>query len=95
MNEYGQITLVDDQGNEILYDVLLTFDSDEFNKSYLLIAPAEAQADEDGEVEVLAYSFTQKEDGSIDEMFPVETDEEWDMIEEVFYTEFDEEDEDE
>lgn len=92
MNEQEQITLIDEQGNEVLYNVLLSFDSDEFEKSYLLIAPAGEPSDEDDEVEVLAYSYTQKEDGSIDEMFPVESDEEWDMIEEVFYTNFDDED---
>jgi uncharacterized protein YrzB (UPF0473 family) len=83
-----QLTMTDEEGNEILYNVLLTFDSEEFEKSYVLIVPAEEPEDEDEEVEVLAYSYTQKEDGSFDELIPVESDEEWDMIEEVFNTDF-------
>lgn len=31
------ITLVDDDGNEELYKVLFTFDSDDFGKSYILL----------------------------------------------------------
>lgn len=90
--ERTQLSMVDENGNEVLYDILLTFDSEEFNKSYILIAPSET-SDDDEDVEVLAYSFTEKEeDGSIEDLFPVETDEEWDMIEEVFNTRLDSED---
>jgi uncharacterized protein YrzB (UPF0473 family) len=90
----GQLSMIDEEGNEVLYDVLLSFDSDEFENSYVLIAPAGADTD-DEDVEVLAYIYTEKEDGSIDELFPVETDEEWDMIEEVFNTRLGDEDEEE
>jgi uncharacterized protein YrzB (UPF0473 family) len=91
-----QIQMVDENGNEITYNVLLSFDSEEFEKSYILIAPeGEDTEDEDEEVDVLAYSYTQKEDGSIDELFPVETDEEWDMIEEIFNTELPEDEDEE
>ena len=30
------ITLVDEEGNEELYQILLTFESEEFDKSYVL-----------------------------------------------------------
>lgn len=86
--ENEQITMVDENGNEVLYNVILSFDSEDFGKSYILIAPAEEPADSDEEVDVFAYSYTLTEDGDIDELFPVETDEEWDMIEEVFFAEF-------
>ena len=46
------ITLIDDDGNEELYQILLTFESDEFDKSYVLVYPAGAS---DEEVELFAF----------------------------------------
>ena len=37
LNEDEFITLVDPEGNEELYQILLTFESDEFEKSYVLV----------------------------------------------------------
>lgn len=74
------ITLVDEEGNEELYEVLLTFESEEFEKSYVLVHPS-SLADE--EVEVYAFSYQESEGGLEGELDDVETEEEWDMIEEV------------
>lgn len=74
------ITLVDTEGNEELYEILLTFESEEFDKSYVLVHPA---ASGDEEVEVFAFTFQESEGGLEGELGDVETDEEWDMIEEV------------
>lgn len=93
-----QLTMVDEEGNEVLYDVILTFDSDEFEQSYLLMVPVEApEGDDDDEetVEVLAYAYTKTADGGIENLIPVESDDEWDMIEEVFNTNFEEVEDDE
>ena len=35
-----QITLIDEKGNEELYQVLFTFDSEDYGKSYVLLYPA-------------------------------------------------------
>lgn len=82
------ITLVDDQGNEVLFEILLTIDGmEEFGKNYVLLVPAGAtEEDEDGEVEIQAYSFTENEDGTEGslEAIPADSDAEWNMIEEVF-----------
>ena len=42
--------------------------------------------DENGEVEIQAYSFTENEDGTEGDLQPIpeDSDAEWDMIEEVF-----------
>ncbi|HEY8436506.1 MAG TPA: DUF1292 domain-containing protein [Haloplasmataceae bacterium] len=93
MFENDVISLYDNEGNEVLYQVLLTFESDEFEKKYVLLVPAEIDP-EDDDLEVLAYSYTETEDGEFKDLVPVESDEEWDMIEEVFYTEFGDEDDD-
>lgn len=85
------ITLVDAEGNEELYEILLTFESEEFEKSYVLVHPA---ASGDEEVEVFAFSYQESEGGLEGDLGDVETDEEWDMIEEVLGA-FVEEDEEE
>lgn len=85
------ITLVDTEGNEELYEILLTFESEEFDKSYVLVHPAAAG---DEEVEVFAFTFQESEGGLEGKLGDVETDEEWDMIEEVLGA-FVEEDEEE
>ncbi|MBM7660721.1 uncharacterized protein YrzB (UPF0473 family) [Bacillus mesophilus] len=86
-----QITVIDEDGNEQLCEVLFTFDSEEFKKSYVLYYPIGADEDEE-DIEIHASSFTsgETEEG---ELAPIETDEEWDMIEEMLNTFLDEEEE--
>lgn len=85
-NGENYITVVDEQGNEELFEVLFTFDSDEFNKSYVLYYPAGADNDENEEIEIHASSYTPNENGEAGNMQPIDTDEEWDMIEEMLNT---------
>lgn len=89
--EHGEnnITVVDENGNEQLCEILFTFDSDKFNKSYVLYYPISDNADE--EIEIHASSFTPSENNEDGELSPIETDEEWDMIEEMLNTYLDEE----
>ena len=75
------ITLVDEEGNEELYQILLTFESEEFEKSYVLLYPASADADE--EVDLFAFRYENPDSDLEGQLEDVETDEEWDMIEEV------------
>ena len=86
-DERELITLVDEQGNETLFEILLTIDGkEEFGKNYVLLIPANAEEDENGEVEIQAYSFTENEDGTEGDLQPIpeDSDDEWNMIEEVF-----------
>ncbi|RSK27963.1 DUF1292 domain-containing protein [Bacillus sp. HMF5848] len=85
-NGEKQITVIDEQGNEILCEVLFTFDSDEFNKSYVLYYPVGADEDEDGEIEIHASSYSPSEDSEDGNLQPIESEEEWDMIEEMLNT---------
>ena len=82
--EEQYITLINENGDEELFEILFTFDSDEFDKSYLLCYPVEDVEEE--EVIVHAYAYIPTEEGGIGELMPVESDEEWDMIEEVYNT---------
>ena len=81
------ITLVDEQGNETLFEILLTIDGkEEFGKNYVLLVPVNAEEDEDGQVEIQAYSFIENEDGTEGELQPIpeDSEDEGNMIEEVF-----------
>ncbi|MFV0556546.1 MAG: DUF1292 domain-containing protein [Lactovum sp.] len=85
-NEDRMITLVDDEGNEVLFEVLMTIDGqEEFGKNYVLLVPAGSQ-DSEEETEISVYSFTQNEDGTEGDLVPIseEADDEWAMIEDVF-----------
>lgn len=94
-HEHGSevITLVDDQGNESLFEILLTIDGkEEFGKNYVLLVPVGAQEDDNGEIEIQAYSYVENEDGTEGDLQPIpeDSDVEWDMIEEVFNSFIDE-----
>ncbi|KZZ86025.1 MULTISPECIES: DUF1292 domain-containing protein [Bacillaceae] len=95
--EHGekQITVVDENGNEQLCEILFTFESDEFKKSYVLYYPISSEDQDEEDVEIHASSFTPSENGEDGELQPIETEEEWDMIEEMMNTFFDNEEEEE
>ena len=81
------ITLVDENGDETLYDVFFTFKSEDFDRSYILIYPAGKK--DDDEVEIQAYALPAGDDPSDPqggELQPIQTDKEWDMIESVLNT---------
>ncbi len=86
--EHGEqnITVVDENGNEQLCEVLFTFDSEEFGKSYVLYYPLGAEDDDQDDIEIHASSFVPSESEQGGDLQPVETDEEWDMIEEMLNT---------
>lgn len=93
-HEHEVITLVDEQGNESLFEILLTIDGrEQFGKNYVLLVPSGAVEDENGEIEIQAYSFTENENGTEGDLQPIPEDaeEEWNMIEEVFNSFMDEE----
>lgn len=82
--EAEYITLVDEEGNETLYEILFTFESDEFNKQYVLLYPAGTLDEED--VELQAFAYEEDEEGLSGNLIPIESDAEWDMVEEVLNT---------
>lgn len=86
----NNITVVDENGDEQLCEVLFTFDSEEFGKSYVLYYPIGSDEGDDEEIEIHASAFTPSEDNVDGELSPIETDEEWEMIEEMLNTFLDE-----
>ncbi|WP_027107606.1 DUF1292 domain-containing protein [Lacticigenium naphthae] len=85
------ITIVNEQGDEELYEILFTFDSVDYEKSYVLVFPASSS--EGDEVELEAFSYQETDGGLEGTLSPIESDEEWDMIEEVLNTFIEEEEE--
>lgn len=86
------LTLEDEEGNEELFEILLTIDGQEqFGKNYVLLCPTGISDDEEGEVELLAYSYVEDENGGGGKLNEITTDAEWDMVEEVFNAFMDEE----
>jgi len=75
-----QLTFIDEEGNEILCQVLFTFHSDDFKKDYVLFYPVGQEQNEE-QIDVMAASYVaEQENGTLE---PVNTDEEWDMIEDM------------
>lgn len=68
------IVVIDDNGNEVEYEVLFTFDSEDTGKQYVLYFDPSLE-------EPQVYSSIYDDEGNL---YPVETPTEWDMIEEVF-----------
>lgn len=85
-NSDRQITLVDDQGNEELFDILFTFHSDDYDKSYVLLYPSAVGENED--IEVQAFSYDEDADGDVSstDLHEITSDEEWDMVDGVLNT---------
>lgn len=76
--------LFDEDGKEVEYEVLFTFESNETNKNYMVYTDNEL--DEEGNIKVYASIYEPKEDGTIDEnttLKPIETDSEWKIIETI------------
>ena len=80
--EKNQFTIIDDNGKEIIYDVLFTFDSDETNKSYIVYT--DNSQDENGNIQVFASVYYPGSDTS--KLDPIETDKEWKIIETILDT---------
>lgn len=75
------ITLIDENGNESLYEVLHVFENEETEKKYVFVSEVGAEEDEHGEVEIFAYSYKQDESGEGGEVFPIEDEAEWAFVE--------------
>ena len=69
--EANKIQVIDDQGNELEYEVLFTFNNDELNKQYVLYYDSSLE-------EPNVYASIYDDEGKL---FPIETPEEWEMVE--------------
>ena len=69
------LTLIQEDGKEIVCDILFTYHHEEFNKDYVVF-----QVRGHGEVSAAIYHPTDGGNGSLER---IETDEEWEMLEDL------------
>ena len=69
-----RIQVVDDEGNELEFEVLFTFENDETGRKYVLYYDASLEEPE-------VYSSIYDDEGHL---YPIDTPEEFELVEEVF-----------
>ncbi len=79
MLDNGKIVIKNDKGEELVCDVLFTFDSDETGKSY--IAYTDNTTDKAGNTKV--YANTYDKTGDDLKLLPLTTDKEWKIIDNI------------
>ena len=84
--EVEKLTIIDEDGKEMEFDILFTFEDESADKAYVLYYDSEAE-------EPVVYASIYDEDGNL---FEIDDPKEWDMVNEMFETfmENDEDDED-
>ena len=96
--EHGQetMTIVDENGDEHVCEVILTFESKDYGKSYVLYHILGKMMKMMRKLKSMHLPLLPTEDGEEDgELIPIEDDEEWEMVEETLNTFLAEEEEEE
>ena len=75
----NSFSMIDENGNEVIYDVLFTFESDETKKNYIVYT--DNHKDENGNIEV--YASIYYPDDSTGKLEAIKTDKEWKVIETI------------
>ena len=78
----NSFSMLDENGNEIVYDVLFTFESEETNKNYIVYT--DNSRDEKGNIEVYASIYHPEDPKG--KLEAIETDKEWKIIETILET---------
>ena len=79
MDEKMTFKVTDENGKEVEFEVLFTFESDETKKNYMVYT--DNTTDEEGNVKV--YAAIYKPDGEPTVLEPIETEKEWKIIETI------------
>ncbi len=75
-------SMLDENGKEVVYDVLFTFESEETGKNYIVYT--DNQKDETGNIEVYASIYYPNDPQS--KLEAIETEKEWKVIETILET---------
>ena len=77
MKDKNQFMMINDDGDQVVCDILFTFDSEDTNKSYIVYT--DNSKDEDGNIQVFASIYNPElEDQNLE---PITTEKEWQVIE--------------
>lgn len=90
LEEKERIIIPDEDGEEHLFEVLVTFTIEETKQTYIAVTPIEESEDEEVEVYAFRYEMKDNDDNDI-ALYPIDSDEEWDMVEEMLHTLVDDE----
>ncbi len=80
--ENNTFKVINEEGREIVCDILFTFDSEETNKSYIVYT--DNTRDEAGNIQVFASIYDPKQENP--KLDPIETEQEWKIIETILNT---------
>lgn len=75
-------SMIDENGKEVVYDVLFTFESEETNKNYIVYT--DNTKDASGNIEVYASIYDPNDPKS--KLEAIETEKEWKVIETILET---------
>lgn len=78
----NSFTMIDENGKEIVYDVLFTFESDETHKNYIVYT--DNSRDEAGNIQVYASIYDPENPNS--KLEAITSDKEWKVIETILET---------
>lgn len=79
MNKENTFTVIDDEGKEVVCEVLFTFESDETKKNYIVYT--DNTLDSEGNVKVYASIYEPDKENM--ELIPIETEREWKIVETI------------
>ena len=80
MEDKNTFTVINEEGKEVVCNVLFTFDSDETKKSYIVYT--DNTKDNQGNIQVYASIYNKEQEDNM-ELLPIETDKEWKVIETI------------
>ena len=78
----NSFAMIDENGNEVVYDVLFTFENEETNKNYIVYT--DNHKDETGNIEVYASIYDPEDPKS--KLEAIKTEKEWKVIETILDT---------
>ena len=78
----NSFSMIDENGNEIVYDVLFTFENEETNKNYIVYT--DNTKDQEGNVQVYASTYDPENPKS--RLEAIQTEKEWKVIETILNT---------
>ena len=78
----NSFAMIDENGNEVVYDVLFNFENEETNKNYIVYT--DNHKDETGNIEVYASIYDPEDPKS--KLEAIKTEKEWKVIETILDT---------
>jgi len=78
----NSFSMIDENGKEVIYDVLFTFESDETKKNYIVYT--DNTRDESGNIQVYASIYDPEDPNS--KLEAITTEKEWKVIETILET---------